>query len=78
MACELCHGKKGDGKGPGGAGVTAKPRNFTCTETMKDLPDGQRFGIIKKDSPGTAMPSFMNLKEMEIWQRVLYLREFAK
>lgn len=45
---------------------------------MDGIPDGQLFGIIKKDSPGTAMPSFMNLKEMEIWQRVLYLREFAK
>ncbi len=45
---------------------------------MDGIPHGQLFGIIKKDSPGTAMPWFMNLKEMEIWQRVLYLREFAK
>lgn len=78
MACELCHGKKGDGRGPGGAGVTPKPRNFTCQETMNGVPDGQLYGIIKKGSPGTAMPAFMNLKDKEIWQLVLYLREFAK
>lgn len=45
---------------------------------MNGVPDGQLYGIIKKGSPGTAMPAFMNLKDKEIWQLVLYLREFAK
>ena len=33
MACRLCHGKHGDGKGPGGAGISPAPRNFTCAAT---------------------------------------------
>ncbi len=78
MACELCHGKKGDGNGPGGAGVNPKPRNFTCQETMSAIPDGQLYGVIKSGSPGTAMPAFKGLKDKEIWQLVLYIREFAK
>ena len=78
MACKLCHGKRGDGNGPGGAGVNLKPRNFTCQATMKDISDGQMFGIIKEGSPATAMPSFKNLKDKEVWQLVHYIRELGK
>jgi mono/diheme cytochrome c family protein len=78
MACKLCHGKYGDGRGPGGAGVNPKPRNFTCMETMKDISDGQMFGIIKSGSPRTAMPAFKNLKDKEVWQLVHYIRELGK
>ena len=78
MACRLCHGKHGDGKGPGGAGINPAPRNFTCAATMKDISDGQLFGIIKAGSPGTAMPAFRSLKDEQIWQMVLYIREFGK
>ena len=78
MACKLCHGTYGDGNGPGGAGVNPKPRNFTCTSTMKDISDGQMFGIIKAGSPGTTMPAFNNLKDKEVWQLVHYIRELGK
>lgn len=77
MACKLCHGKRGDGKGLGGAGVSPAPRNFTCMATMKDISDGQIFGIIKAGSPGTAMPAFKNLKDKEVWQLVHYIRSFS-
>jgi mono/diheme cytochrome c family protein len=78
MACQLCHGKKGDGKGPGGAGINPAPRNFTCSATMKDISDGQMFGVIKEGSPGTAMPAFKNLKDKEIWQLIHFIRQFNK
>lgn len=74
MACQLCHGSKGNGKGPGAAGVTPGPRNFTCAVTMKDISDGQLFGVIKDGSPGTAMPAFKGLKDDEVWKLVLYIR----
>ncbi|QPJ62335.1 MAG: cytochrome c [Candidatus Nitronauta litoralis] len=77
MACQLCHGKHGDGKGPGGAGINPSPRNFTCGETMKDISDGQLFGITREGSPGTAMPAFKNLKDKEVWQLILYIRQFS-
>ncbi len=78
MACKLCHGKLGDGKGPGGAGVKPAPRNFTCQATMQEISDGQMFGVIKAGSPGTAMPAFKNLKDKEVWQLILYIRSFSK
>ena len=78
MACQLCHGKKGDGKGPGGAGINPAPRNFTCSATMDKISDGQMFGIIKEGSPRTAMPAFKNLKDKEIWQLIHFIRQFKK
>lgn len=78
MACKLCHGNKGDGRGPGAAGISPAPRNFTCSETMNEISDGQMFGVIKNGSTGTAMPAFQSLKDNEIWQLVLYIREFSK
>jgi hypothetical protein len=78
MACELCHGKRGEGKGPGAAAVPPPPGNFTCQATISEIPDGQLFGIIKNGSPGTGMPALKSLKDKEIWQRVLYPREFGK
>jgi len=78
MACRLCHGKKGDGKGPGGAGISPAPRNFTCAATMKDISDGQLFGIIKGGSPGTAMLGFKSLKDEQVWQLIQYIRSFSK
>ena len=77
MTCELCHGKRGDGKGPAGSGSNPAPRNFTCSETMKDISDGQMFGIIKTGSPGTIMPAFKNLKDEEAWQLIHYIRSFS-
>jgi mono/diheme cytochrome c family protein len=78
MACQLCHGKHGDGKGPGGAGIKPAPRNFTCSATMKDISDGQLFGIIKGGSPGTAMLGFKSLKDEQVWQLIHYIRSFLK
>ena len=78
MACQLCHGKHGDGKGPGGAGISPAPRNFTCSATMKDISDGQLFGIIKEGSPGTAMLGFRSLKDEQVWQLIHYIRSFSK
>ncbi|NIP99686.1 MAG: cytochrome C, partial [Nitrospinaceae bacterium] len=43
----------------------------------KDIPDGQMFWIIKNGSPGTRMPAFGNLSDEQIWQLVLYIRQFA-
>jgi mono/diheme cytochrome c family protein len=77
-SCVMCHGSKGDGTGGFGTEMTPKPRNFTCTETMQDIPDGQLFGIIQNGSPNTGMPPFQSLRDEQIWQLILYLRSLAK
>jgi len=78
MACAQCHGAQGDGKGKLGAGMTPKPRDFTCKVMMKDLTDGQLFWIIKNGSKGTGMMGFKALKDDQVWQLVSYIRQFSK
>ncbi len=78
VACQECHGKKGDGKGPMADMFDPPPRNFACKQTVNGIPDGQLYWIIQNGSPGTAMPKFDNLSEEQRWQLVIYLRELAK
>jgi mono/diheme cytochrome c family protein len=78
LVCKQCHGEKGDGRGPLGGGLVPPPRNFTCGQTMNDLPDGQLFWIIKKGSPGTGMMAFASLPEEQVWQLIHYIRTLAQ
>jgi mono/diheme cytochrome c family protein len=77
-ACKVCHGFGGDGLGIIFERLKPKPRNFTCYYTMEDISDGQIYWIIKNGSPGTPMPSFGALDDKQVWQLVLYIRQFAK
>jgi len=78
VACILCHGEQGDGKGPMGTALVPPPRNFTCGPMMKDIPDGQLFWIIKNGSPGTGMMPFSGLPDEQVWQLIQYIRSLAK
>ena len=75
MACKMCHGDKGDGNGKLGAALKPKPRNFTCSETMKKVSAGQMFWIIKNGSKGTGMVAHgKTLKDGQIWDVVKFIR----
>lgn len=76
--CAICHGRKGDGKGVLAKQYDPPPRNFNCTKTVVDVPDGQLFWIIRFGSPDTAMPPHPRLSDEQIWQLVLHLRQLAK
>ena len=78
LACKLCHGDQGDGKGDPDFESTPPARNFTCAPTMNKLSDGQLFWIIRNGSPNTSMPAFADLSEEDIWTLVFYLRSFSK
>jgi|APSaa5957512535_1039671.scaffolds.fasta_scaffold00408_32 mono/diheme cytochrome c family protein len=76
LACKMCHGKKGDGMGKLGKALKPNPRNFTCSDTMKDVSAGQMFWIIKNGSPGTGMVAHKkSMKDKEIWDVVKYIRQ---
>lgn len=75
--CTMCHGS-GDGRGMAASGLIPPPRNFTCGETMRSIPDGQLFGIITNGSEGTGMPAFFDLSDDQIWKLILYIRTLAK
>jgi mono/diheme cytochrome c family protein len=78
LACKQCHGEKGDGRGPLGGGLVPPPRNFTCGQTMSNLPDGQLFWVIKNGSPGTGMMAFTGLPDEQVWQLIQYIRTLAQ
>jgi len=80
MACKMCHGKKGNGAGKLGMVLNPKPRNFTCSKTMKHVFPGQMFWIIKNGSKGTGMVAHgKTLKDKQIWDVVKYIEtQFVK
>jgi len=78
IACVMCHGEQGDGKGLMGAALVPPPRNFTCGAMMREIPDGQLFWIIKNGSPATGMTAFGGLPDEQIWQLIQYIRSLAK
>ncbi|MBX3324615.1 MAG: c-type cytochrome [Nitrospira sp.] len=78
IACVMCHGEQGDGKGLMGAALVPPPRNFTCGTMMREIPDGQLFWIIKNGSPGTGMTAFGGLPDEQVWQLVHYIRSLVK
>lgn len=75
-SCTICHGS-GNGLGMMSGGLNPPPRNFMCKETMEGIPDGQLFWVIKNGSPGTGMPAFSDLNDEQIWQIVLFIRQFT-
>ena len=77
--CRLCHGVRGNGNGRLAPNMDPPPRNFTCAETMQNLPEGQLFWIIKNGSRGTKMPRHKgDLTDRQIWQLIRYIRSFAR
>jgi mono/diheme cytochrome c family protein len=76
--CVLCHGGQGDGTGGFGANLNPPPRNFTCSETMKGISDGQLFWIIRNGSPDTGMPPFQDLQDEQIWSLINFIRSLAR
>ena len=78
ISCASCHGARGDGKGPMAGQFDPPPRNFTCAQTIKGVPDGQLFWIVRFGSPETSMPPHRKLTDEQIWQVVLHLRRLAR
>lgn len=78
IACKQCHGMQGDGNGSMALNMNPKPRNFTCKDTMDQIPDGQLFWIIKNGSKGSSMPSYKHLPDEKVWQLIQYIRSLPK
>ena len=78
ITCKTCHGIEGNGQGDPDFESTPSARNFTCTKTMRALPDGQLFWIIKNGSKNTSMFAFSDLSDNQVWQLVHYIRQFSK
>ncbi len=81
--CMLCHGEKGDGKGPSVSELSPAPRDFTSgvykiRSTANRIPSDQDlFRVITDGMPGTSMPAWKVLPEKDRWDLVAYLKTFA-
>ena len=81
--CALCHGEKGDGKGPAAELLSPRPRDFTSgiykirTMANKAPSDQDLFKIVTDGMPGTSMPPWAVLPEKDRWSLVAYIKTFA-
>lgn len=76
--CMNCHGKKGDGKGPGSAALNPKPRDFTKGQFKKGNTPEVLFKTISNGLPGTPMAPWGHLKEEQRWGLVYYILSLRK
>ena len=77
MDCAMCHGIKGDGKGDLVADMHLTMKDLTDPATMKDMPDGQLFYIIK-NGKGQMPAEGDRAKDDAIWNLVIYIRSLEK
>jgi mono/diheme cytochrome c family protein len=74
--CAVCHGESGKGDGHDASLYDPKPTNFTDTQHLNAVSDGELFYKISQGRK--PMPSFRKrLTEVQRWQLVLIIRSFA-
>ncbi len=75
--CANCHGDTGNGKGSEAWKYKVKPADFTDTDVMKKMTDGELYWKITVGRK--PMPSFeKKLSEDERWVLVDYIRTFSQ
>lgn len=75
QSCLVCHGEKGDGKGPVGGSLTPPAADFTSADVKQKFTTAQDelFWRVSEGWPGTSMPSFKTaLTEQQRWQVLTY------
>lgn len=85
QACAVCHGERGDGKGPLAAVLDPKPRDFTAgkfkfrsTPSSSIPTDFDLFRTITQGVFGTSMPSFSRLSYEDRWALVHFIKTFSE
>jgi cytochrome c oxidase cbb3-type subunit 2 len=83
--CTGCHGARGEGDGLAAIFFEFKPRNFTTTNfKLRSTPPGEfptdqdLFRAITRGMPGTAMPPWRELPELDRWGLVHYVKLLAR
>jgi mono/diheme cytochrome c family protein len=78
--CALCHGEKGDGKGPGAANLPLKPADLTDRKMVAEMPGNFWYwrvsegGLVEPfKAKGSAMPAWKGeLSESDRWAVIAY------
>jgi cytochrome c oxidase cbb3-type subunit 2 len=81
--CASCHGTTGQGNGDAAQFLQPRPRDFTLgkfkyrSTDLGSLPlDGDLYRSISRGLPGTAMPTWRELGDEQIWFLVDYVKTF--
>jgi mono/diheme cytochrome c family protein len=76
--CASCHGELGDGKGPVGAVLDPKPRNFAVDAFKNGDKPEQIFKTITEGIPGTPMAAWAQLPDEDRWGLVFYVLKLKR
>ena len=83
--CVFCHAEDGSGKGVSAFYSSPRPRNFIkgqykfrTTPFGKIPTDDDLYQMLVRGMPGTTMPSWKHLPEVDLKSLVLYLKTFSK
>ncbi|MBI4486435.1 MAG: cytochrome c [Acidobacteria bacterium] len=71
--CALCHGQRGDGRGPRREGLTQAPRDFTNAAWRTSTSPRRVFYAIREGIPHSSMPGWKALTEQDAWDLTAYL-----
>jgi mono/diheme cytochrome c family protein len=83
--CALCHGEKGDGKGPGSVNLPLKPADLTDGKMVAEMPGNywvwrvSEGGLVEPfKSKGSAMPAWKGELSMnDRWAVIAYAHTFS-
>lgn len=75
--CQSCHGAEGKGDGILAAGLDPEPTDFQDPGTLKHLSAVQAYNVAKLGLEGTAMRSFNELSEAELWDVSFYIMSLS-
>jgi mono/diheme cytochrome c family protein len=73
--CQICHGAKGLGDGPGAAALNPKPASLK-DKAIQGQTDGELFWKLSEGRG--VMPPWKQLPEAERWSLVRYVRSLGK
>jgi mono/diheme cytochrome c family protein len=74
--CAVCHGERGDGKGPGAANLKPKPADFTNRKMVAEM--AGNFWVWRVSEGGSAMPAWKSELSMdERYAVIAYAHTFS-
>ena len=71
--CAVCHGERGDGKGPGAAQLSPKPADLTDAAMVAEMTDS--YWLWRVSEGGTVEPFRSKGSAMPAWKGALSLRD---
>jgi mono/diheme cytochrome c family protein len=75
--CAICHGKRGDGRGPRRGSLYEKPPDFRSPTWRRGKSLAAIRSVIRQGRPGTDMPAWKSLDDAEVAGLAEYVLSFS-